>query len=207
MIHSPSFRPHTDPTFEKALTTMRFGRKARFYKTTNSTNVQAMALARQNAPDGALVVADFQTQGRGRQGRHWEASEAQNLLFSLVLRPNLPPTRWGLLTIAASLAIKASIDTAISPIEAKIKWPNDILIGDKKCCGMLTEAVTTAGSMTERDPVVLGIGINVNQVRFSEEVDRPATSLLLESGRHTPRLAFLASMMNQFEQIYDGRTC
>ena len=183
---------------KEALKTDILGREIRYFEQTDSTNTQAMTWAEDGAPEGALVITEHQTKGRGRQGRAWESAESQNLLFSLILRPNLSPTHLSLLTIITSLSVAEAIQEVTTPLPVLIKWPNDILLNQKKCCGMLIE---TAHS-TERPQVVVGIGINVNQTSFSEEISLKATSLLLETGRHTHRIQLLAHILLRLEHYY-----
>ena len=201
MIHSPS---PSAINLKNLLQTDRFGRSVRFFDTLESTNSEAMNWAHENGPEGALVWTEFQTAGRGRQGRSWSASYAKNLLFSLILRPTFPTTHWGVVTVAASLAVAQTIDHFLSPVTASIKWPNDVLLEGRKCCGILTETITTGHDDTSHKPLVLGIGINVNQDQFPQELETKATSLLLESGRHIPRTEFLAKLIETLECLYDS---
>ena len=184
------------------LHTESLGRTVRFLTNTDSTNSQAMQWAQAGAPEGALVYAEYQTAGRGRHGRHWETEAAANLLFSLVLRPNLPPASLGLINVAASVALADTINAAIAPLSCSIKWPNDIQIQGKKCCGMLLESAISVQHKTGPLPVVLGIGVNLNQTQFSPEIASKSSSLLLETGRHTPRMAFLAQFLKHLESTY-----
>ena len=183
------------------LSTGRFGRGLRAFHSAPSTNTLAMAWAHEGAREGSVVIADYQSAGRGRQGRQWEASAGQNLLFSVVLRPRLRPAQLNLITLAASLAIAEGIDAVAAPLQASIKWPNDILLEERKCCGMLLESTLSPPTAAT---VVLGIGINVNQHLFSPELEGQATSLLLETGRQVPRSALLADLLSRLESWYDA---
>lgn len=183
---------------KEALRTDFLGHEIRYFKQTDSTNTQAMTWAEEGAPEGSLVIAEHQTQGRGRQGRAWESKGSQNLLFSLILRPNLSPSHLSLLTIITSLSVAEAIQEVTTPLPVLIKWPNDILLNQKKCCGVLIE---TAHS-TAQPQVVVGIGINVNQASFSEGISHKATSLLLETGRHADRLQLLARILLRLEHYY-----
>lgn len=148
----------------------------------DSTNDEAAAWARDPAdpaPHGAAVVAARQRAGRGRQGRAWH-SPAGNLYISVVLRPPLPPARVPPITLCAGLAVAEVVNEAGAA--ASIKWPNDVLVGEKKIAGVLTEMSTRAA---ELEYVVVGIGLNVGERAFPPEL--PATSLALETGReHEP---------------------
>ena len=183
---------------KEALKTDYVGHEVRYFEQTDSTNTRAMAWAEEGAPEGAVVIAEHQTQGRGRQGRKWESKESRNLLFSLILRPTLPPSHLGLLTIISSLSVAETIQEIASPLPVYIKWPNDVLLNQKKCCGVLIE---TAHS-TAHPQVVVGLGINVNQETFSEEINSKATSVLLETGRHTDRIQLLARILLRLEHYY-----
>ena len=190
---------HTlEAQLKEALKTDYLGRDIRYFKETDSTNTQAMAWAEAGATEGSIVIAEHQTQGRGRQGRTWESQESRNLLFSIILRPDLPPSHLGLITVITSLSVAEAIHSFTSPLPLQIKWPNDILLNHRKCCGMLIE---TAHS-TAQPQAVVGIGINVNQESFSDEITDRATSMLLESGRHTDRIQLLANILLRLEHYY-----
>jgi len=177
------------------------GRSLRTYDVIDSTNPTATRWAHEGAPHGSLVIAEQQTAGRGRQGRTWHAATGQNLLFSLVLRPDLPPTHFNLITLAASVAVAETIASLGAPFFPQIKWPNDILLDSQKCCGMLLESSLAS----ERDAVVvLGIGLNVNQRDFPDELDATATSLCLQTGRPLQRAPLLASLLTHLENDLDS---
>ena len=149
---------------------------------TTSTNDHLRELAlRENAPHGTAVFAESQTHGRGRRGRQWISPPGQNLLFSVLLRPDLPPEKWSRYPHAAGLAITLAIEQ-IARIEAQVKWPNDVLINGKKVAGILLEGDPKAGF------AIIGVGINVNAApeEFPPEMQNDLTSLRAETpGRHT----------------------
>lgn len=180
------------------LHTRRFGRAVRAFDACGSTNTEAKAWARDGAPEGAVVLAEHQTAGRGRRGRAWTDAAGQNVLCSVVLRPSLPPDRLGLVTLAGGLAVADAIAGWTAPVEPRIKWPNDVLLNGRKCCGMLLEA--DLGAMPF---VVLGIGLNVNQTDFPAEIADRATSLRLEAGRLVPRAPLFASLLERLERWAD----
>ena len=187
-------------TLAAQVQTICLGRKIRAYQETTSTNDLAKEWAQAGAPEGSLVLAERQTAGRGRRGRKWQSRAGQNLLLSIVLRPQLPPERLPLVTLAAGLASADAMAPFVSPLAPSIKWPNDVLLGKRKCCGILVESVFETPS---RPPTVaLGIGINVNQDAFPAPLSSKATSLLLETGRHVPRAALLARLLEQIERRY-----
>ena len=182
------------------LKTQRFGRSMRGYQTIDSTNTAAMRWADDGAPEGSVILAEYQTAGRGRQGRIWQAETGHNLMFSTILRPSLPPVRLNLITLAASVATAETIEAFTKPLTTTIKWPNDVLLEGHKCCGMLLES-TLAGPNDAT--VILGIGLNVNQSDFPSEFEQQATSLLLQTGQRIPRAALLADLLGRLEHYYD----
>ena len=182
------------------LGTRRFGRPLRSFASVPSTNTVAMEWAAQAAAEGSTVVAEYQTAGRGRMGRTWDAAPGQNLLFSVVLRPQLAPEKISLVTLAASIAVAEAVDAVTSPLNTTIKWPNDILLEGRKCCGMLLESIT--GAADDRT-VILGVGLNVNQRDFGAGLDERATSLLLQTGRQISRATLLADILLRMEWYND----
>jgi BirA family biotin operon repressor/biotin-[acetyl-CoA-carboxylase] ligase len=181
------------------LTTRRFGRAARGFDTIGSTNAEAAAWAADGAPEGALVLAEHQQAGRGRLGRTWAAAPGLNLTQSLVLRPSLNAERLGLLPLAAGLAVAEAVERAAG-VPARVKWPNDVLIGGRKACGLLAEAAHGKG---QGGAVILGIGLNVNQQAFPPELSGRATSVALEAGRPIDRATLLAALLAALESRYD----
>lgn len=185
------------------LRTRWIGRETRGFNRLASTNSEALEWARDGAPHGALVYAEHQTRGRGRFGRSWEAHAGLNLTFSIVLRPEFPPDQWTLITIAACVAVCESIDRFAAPFRSAVTWPNDILLNEKKCCGTLLETYWRAGGRSSDPAVILGIGLNVNQIDFPAEISDRATSLRLQTGRTHDRAALLASMLEHLEARLD----
>jgi BirA family transcriptional regulator, biotin operon repressor / biotin---[acetyl-CoA-carboxylase] ligase len=181
------------------LRTRAFGRRAEHHPSIDSTNRRALELAEAGAPAGMLVVADVQTAGRGRHGRAWLADPGLNLLCSVVLRPPLAADRLGLVTIASGVAVAEAVEPLVAPLAPALKWPNDVLLEGRKICGMLLEARHGAGPPA----VVLGIGLNVNQVDFPAPLAETATSLRLETGRLIPRAALLAHLLERLETWSD----
>lgn len=184
------------------LETDRFGQSLRTFETVGSTNTEAAAWARDGAPEGSVVVTEYQSAGRGRHGRTWNAQQGQNLMFSLVLRPTLRADRLGLITIAASVAVAEAIDPFVSPLRTTLKWPNDVLLDGRKTCGMLLES--SISGKQAADAVVLGIGLNVNQSDFPEEIAETATSLRLATGRRIPRSPLFARLLRRLEARYEA---
>ena len=170
----------------------RFGRQYQHVTSTPSTQL----LLPPGAPEGALVAADEQTAGRGRLGRNWLAPAGTSLLCSLQLLPAMPPERLPELTVVAARACAEAI-AALTRLEPELKFPNDLLVGGRKVAGILAEA--------REQRVVLGIGVNVNvpAEELPQEVDRPATSLLVETGRELDRAELLAELLERLERRYD----
>ncbi len=173
-------------------------KKVEYHDTVTSTNDRARQLADQEEPEGTLVIAEEQTAGRGRRGRGWDAGPGVGIWMSLLLRPQLAPQQAAGLTLVAALAVADAIRRECQ-MEAKIKWPNDIVLCGRKVCGILTE------TSLEPDRIryaVVGIGINVNTKGFSRELSDCATSLFLESGQEIDRPALTAAVMNSFTGYY-----
>lgn len=189
------------------LDTARFGQSMRGFETVGSTNTEAAEWARAGAPDGSVVVTEYQSEGRGRHGRTWDAQKGKNLMFSVVLRPALEADRLGLITVAASVAVAEAIDAFLTGHEAALKWPNDVLLEGRKTCGMLLES-SLSGAQTAQavtaEVVVLGVGLNVNQTDFPEALADTATSLHLATGRAVPRAPLFARLLRRLEARYDA---
>lgn len=183
------------------MTTRRFGRHIEYRPTVGSTNDVAKELARAGAPEGLVVIADEQTTGRGRLGRAWSTPRGSALAVSLVLRPSLPPYEAPRITLVAAVAVAEAV-RAVTGLPAGIKWPNDIQIGGRKLCGILTEM---EAEMERVSFVVCGVGLNVNIPReqFPLELRETATSLMAELGRPVARAPLLQAMMARLEEGYD----
>lgn len=187
---------------QNCLSTGRFGQPMRGFEELGSTNTKAAAWADDGAPEGAVVLTEYQTTGRGRHGRTWTADKGQNLLFSVVLRPGLVPDRLSLITVAAGVAVAETIEQFVSPYRAGIEWPNDVLLEGQKTCGILPES-----SLAPPDGdtvVVLGVGLNVNQTDFPDALVDSATSLRLTTGRLVPRAELLTQLLTALERRYDA---
>jgi BirA family biotin operon repressor/biotin-[acetyl-CoA-carboxylase] ligase len=179
-----------------------FGRPLRFFEEIGSTNTEALGWASDAAPEGALVVTNHQTQGRGRWGRSWSSAPGKLLQFSLVLRPRLAPDELGLITTALGVACAVAIRN-LCALEPTIKWPNDVRVGGRKVAGILVESELSGGSV---DVAVAGMGVNVGWVaeEVPEELQDTTTSLAIElgSGREIDRAQLLAGILTTFESRY-----
>jgi len=165
------------------------------FETIDSTNNCAKALAGVFAEQGTVVFAEKQTAGRGRLGRSWDSNPNENLTFSVILRPSVPPESVNLLPLFAAVALAAAVERATG-VKVDCKWPNDLLINGRKFAGILLEGSISQGSV---DYVVLGIGINVNQERFAPELKETATSLRLATGKEIDRVLLFRTIMKSFE--------
>jgi BirA family biotin operon repressor/biotin-[acetyl-CoA-carboxylase] ligase len=165
-----------------------------------STNDVAVSLARGGSPEGTLVVAEEQARGRGRLGRVWFSPPGCGLWFSLILRPSMSAEASATISLAAAVGVAESLDEAFG-IKAQIKWPNDVLAGGKKICGILTEAEFVDGRVSF---VVVGIGINVLTERdqFPDDIADIATSVAIETGREVSRTGVLARVVGAIEANY-----
>ena len=167
-----------------------------FYKI-GSTNAVAMAAAAEGAPEGSVFLAEEQTAGRGRGSNSWESPRSTGIYCSVVLRPAQPPSEILVLSLAAGLAVQAAIQQVDSRVNPDLKWPNDVLIGNKKLCGILAEMNAEA---TRVRYIVVGVGINVNQANFPKEL--PAISLRLVTGSEWSRVELAAALLKSLDREY-----
>lgn len=183
--------------FEKELATSWLGRNYYFFEEIPSTNSFAKKLQEDSPLHGSLILTDHQTGGRGQYERKWTVEKGKNLTFSLIFEPK-KAERFTLLTLTCALAVRDAVNK-LAGLEAMIKWPNDILNEGKKLCGILTET-QFLGNHLER--VVVGIGLNVNQQKFSGELENSATSLSIESSGEISREKVLAEILQNIEYRY-----
>ena len=190
------------PEVVPLLTTTRFGRDLRYAAETGSTNRDVAALAQAGAAEGVVVVADQQCEGRGRMARQWFSPPGVNLYFSLLLRPDVELARAASLPLVAGLAVAEAIERIAPEVRPEIKWPNDILCGGKKLCGVLCEMQAETDRVCH---VILGLGVNVNLTRemLPDELHARATSLKIIAGRGFSRGAVLATILNALEPLVD----
>ncbi len=187
----------TELEIRKHLTTQLFGRKIYTFDLIDSTNLKVRSLAADGESEGVLVIAEEQTSGKGRMGRRWHSDPGQNLTFSILLRPRISPERVGLLSLLAGVGVAEAVEQ-ITTCSPDCKWPNDLLLSNRKFCGILSE---TAGNGTA-PAVVMGIGINVNKMTFPDELREGATSLAIETGRMVDRPILLAATLRNLESLY-----
>lgn len=162
-----------------------------------STNTAAMAAAAEGAPQGSVFLAEEQLAGRGRAANSWQSPRSTGIYCSVVVRPPLPPSEVLVLSLAAGLAVRAAIRQVDPRVTADLKWPNDVLIGGKKVCGILTEMNAEA---TRVRYIVVGVGINVNRTSFPKELQ--ATSLCLVTGSEWSRVEVAAALLKSLDREY-----
>ena len=180
-----------------SLRTARYGRTIHLYDVIDSTNTKAKLLAAGGAPDGTLVIAERQTAGKGRLGRNWESEPGVNLTFSLILRPQISPSRTGIIPLIAGIAVSQAVED-VTGRKPSCKWPNDILMEGRKICGILTESLVEGSSLLA---LIVGIGINVNQKEFPAEIRETAGSLLRVTGTPVPRVSLLSAVLYRLENL------
>lgn len=173
-----------------------FGTPFFYYEQCDSTNVIAEKLARQDCPEGTIVLANEQTAGKGRKGNEWFSPPDKNLYFSIILRPEMDRLKY-IPYIACLSVIRAVLE---SGIYGDLKWPNDVVVNERKLCGFL---VQTAIEEQELQFAVVGCGINVNTTEFPESLRSIATSVALETGRAEDRERLLASVLLELEKLYE----
>lgn len=165
-----------------------------YYKQLDSTNTKLQELAAQGAVHGTVVVAQAQTDGKGRRGRNWESPAGGNLYMSILLKPDFDTSKACMLTLVMAYSV-AKVIRKRGFCDLQIKWPNDLILSGKKVCGILTELELDG---TDIGHVVIGVGVNVNTTSFSAELTEKATSLFLESGHHYD----VDSMVKEIVQIF-----
>ena len=171
-----------------------------YFDTIDSTNTKAQELAEKGYPSGTLVVADKQESGKGRRGRSWVSPSGTGIFMTLMIKPDINPNNASMLTLVAALAVAKAI-TSVTGEKAMIKWPNDIVVNGKKVCGILTEMNAQFDYINH---IVVGIGINVHNESFPEEISQMASSLMIEAGgKRFHRAQIIAETMSYFEQYYD----
>lgn len=182
------------------LSTHILGKPLHFFPTIDSTNTYTAGLAREGAPEGTTVIADSQSGGKGRLGRSWVSPPGVNLYLSVLLRPPVSAAVAPQLNLLAAIAVADAIRET-TPLSPAIKWPNDILVAEKKVCGILAEMQTDTSGL---QAVILGIGVNINAPpsAFPEELRDKASSLLIASGQTTDRALFTASLLTHLEKSY-----
>ena len=190
----------TEAEIKSLMHTDWVAKKVLYFDTIDSTNTKAQELAEKGYPSGTLVVADKQESGKGRRGRSWVSPSGTGIFMTLMIKPDINPNNASMLTLVAALAVAKAI-TSVTDEEAMIKWPNDIVVNGKKVCGILTEMNAQFDYINH---IVVGIGINVHNESFPEEISQMASSLMIEAGgKRFHRAQIIAETMSYFEQYYD----
>jgi BirA family transcriptional regulator, biotin operon repressor / biotin---[acetyl-CoA-carboxylase] ligase len=188
---TPFHDPFDLAALDQALAGTPFAGNLRFLPTIHSTNALAMQDADAGAPEGLVCFADEQTAGRGRGAHTWQSPSGSGLYVSVLLRPKIAPADVLWLSLAAGLAVREAI-RQVTALEADLRWPNDLLFGPKKCSGILTEL---NAEVTRVRHLVVGIGINIHQECFPDELTPQATSLRIETGKHSSRQEILIALL------------
>lgn len=190
----------TEAEIKSLMHTEWVAKEVLYFDTIDSTNTKAQELAEKGYPSGTLVVADKQDSGKGRRGRSWVSPSGTGIFMTLMIKPDINPNNASMLTLVAALAVAKAI-TSVTGEEALIKWPNDIVVNGKKVCGILTEMNAQFDYINH---IVVGIGINVHNESFPEEISQMASSLMIEAGgKRFHRAQIIAETMSYFEQYYD----
>lgn len=167
------------------------------YETIDSTNTEARRCSKAGAESGLVVTARTQTAGKGRRGRSWESPADENLYFSILLRPTFAPEKAPMLTLLMAYSVAKALQK--ENISAEIKWPNDLVLSQKKICGILTEMNLQGGQVED---VIVGVGLNVNTMKFPEELEEKATSLRRETGKELKCEELIALILTEFDEQY-----
>jgi BirA family transcriptional regulator, biotin operon repressor / biotin---[acetyl-CoA-carboxylase] ligase len=183
------------------LKTRAVGRVVKYVESVPSTQKIAHSLAQEGAEEGTAVIADEQTEGRGRLLRSWHSPKGTGIWMSIILKPQLPPQKAPQFTLIAAVAVVQAIEE-VCGISPEIKWPNDILLNGRKVTGILTELQAEADKINS---IIIGIGMNVNQKAedFPEELQSIATSLFLEKEEKISRVKLIQKVMEKLEMYYD----
>jgi BirA family biotin operon repressor/biotin-[acetyl-CoA-carboxylase] ligase len=176
------------------------GRKIFFYETIDSTNTVATGLAEKGEVEGAVVISDCQNKGRGRLGRHWVSPPGANIYMSVLLRPDIELKNATLLTIMAAVACTVAL-RRVTDLTVTIKWPNDLIVSDKKLGGILTEMRITRKKI---EYAITGIGINVNMDSdaLPDAIKEVATSAKMETGKLHSRTEIITEILNEINHWY-----
>ena len=197
MTAQPQLSPaHLDlASINRGLAGTRFGRRVQHFASVDSTNTLLLSAAASGALEGTVYVADEQIAGRGRGGHQWHSTAGDGLYVSVLVRPPLPIAQALWISLAAGLAVQTAIHEAMG-LDIDIRWPNDLLIGSKKCGGILVET-SVEGFLLRY--AVIGIGINVNHAQLPPELAEIATSLFLETGEIKSRNPLLIALLRALD--------
>ena len=196
LISSPDLLSYQE--IEPYLNTKFIGRNIQYFDTIDSTNKKTKEIAEEST-DGTVIISEEQTLGRGRLGRNWSSPKGKSLLISILLKPNIEPSKVSNITLVGAVALIKTLEDF--DIQGLIKWPNDIIINGKKIAGILTEL---SAEINQVNYVVMGIGVNLytNEEEFPEDIRHKAGSILSETGKTINRKKFTGKFLNCFEKYY-----
>lgn len=185
----------------QGLKTNRLGKEIIYFKETSSTQEIAKKLALDGKGEGGVIIAESQRSGRGRMGRSWYSPPGYGIYFSLILRPHITPSDAIKIPLVTSIAVASAI-REITSLNACIKWPNDIMVNNKKTGGILVES---ASEMDIINYMIVGIGVNINtpDELIPGELKEIATSLYIESGRRYHRIRLFQEILKELEINYE----
>lgn len=185
---------------QQGMEVQRLGRTIHYFVEIDSTNGYASKRAKEGGAEGEIVIAEGQTQGKGRMGRSWVSPRYLNLYLSVILRPKLPPVHAPQITLMSAVALAETVQFFV-PFLPEIKWPNDILVGGKKLAGILAESSCEPDRLLY---VVLGIGVNLNFPRelMSETIQESATSIMILTQKSVDRIAFTRRLIQNLDRCY-----
>lgn len=187
----------SEENIKNKIHTSRCGRNIIYLQEVGSTNDYAKMVAH-DEPDGTLVVAETQTAGKGRMGRNWSSQSQTGIFMSLILKEGIRPQNASMITLIAAMSVTKALDRLCKDeIESYIKWPNDIVMNQKKVCGILTEMRTDAENL---EYIVVGIGLNVNNESFENTITDIATSIYIETKKKYDRADIIGLIMEEFER-------
>jgi BirA family biotin operon repressor/biotin-[acetyl-CoA-carboxylase] ligase len=175
-----------------------FAEHIHHYFHVGSTNAEAMNAAAAGAPEGSVYLAEEQTAGRGRGGHAWHSARSAGIYCSVILRPQVAPADVLMLSLATGLAVRDAVEQ-VTGLRADLRWPNDLLLGGKKFCGILIEMNAEA---TRVRYVVVGVGMNINQETFPPAIEPLATSLRIQGGRSWSRVEMAAALLKSVDREY-----
>lgn len=178
--------------------TNMLGKKIYYYESCESTNDEARSGSIRGDSEGSVYISDSQTKGRGRLGRSWKDNVKKGIAMSLLLHPMISPTQIMPVSLIAGLAITKAL-AEVCKIKCQVKWPNDVVINNKKVAGVLIE-MSTSGEMVQY--IIVGMGINCNNSVFDDDIKDIATSVFLESGQTVSRKELICRILKIFEEDY-----
>jgi len=198
LLDSPEW---SESRFYLGLNTKVIGKKIFFYDSISSTQTIAKELALKGEQEGTIVIADEQVSGRGRMARNWHSLKGAGLWMSMIIRPNIPIVKAPQITLLTAVSYLLAIKKETN-LNIGIKWPNDLLVNQKKVCGILTELQAEENRVQS---IIIGIGVNVNQSieDFPPELRNIATSLSIEKGEKIDRMRLLQTICSEFENLYE----